>query len=186
MGVTYFKRYRMEIDLTAPLFSPPPLPPGYLLLPWHDDLLEAHAEAKYRSFCGEIDAFVFPCLGNPEGCRRLMRDIVYRANFVPQATWLVAHRPPEGERLDYCGTIQGLRSTTELGAIQNLGVTPAHRGRGLGTILLHRALTGFRAAGVRQAYLEVTAQNEGAYRLYCRLGFRTVQTLYKASEVAFV
>jgi len=33
--------------------------------------------------------------------------------------------------------------------------------------------------------LEVTAQNSGALRLYSRLGFKTVKTVYKAVELAY-
>ena len=38
-----------------------------------------------------------------------------------------------------------------------------------------RSLQGFRDSGVERVYLEVTAENQGAIRLYERLGFRTVK-----------
>ncbi len=185
MGMTYFQRYRMEIDLRGPLFTPPALPRGYRLTPWRDALLAAHAEAKYHSFCFEIDANVFPCLGDREGCHRLMREIARREGFLPMATWLLECHVEGAKQPEYCGTIQGVRDSRDFGAIQNLGITPAHRGRGLGTHLLHRALCGFQQAGLQQAYLEVTAQNLGAVRLYQRLGFSKVKTVYKAADVAF-
>ncbi len=184
MGVTYFKRYRMEIDLRRPFFEPPGLPAGYALTPWHEALLEAHAEAKYRSFCIEIDANVFPCLGEREGCQRLMREITRREGFLSSATWLLQHTNDQGE-VDHCGTVQGVRDGERYGAIQNLGIEPGHRGRGLGTALLHQSLCGFRSAGLPRAYLEVTAQNVGAVRLYQRLGFHCVKTVYKAADVAY-
>lgn len=184
MALTYFKRYRMEIDLHAGLFSRGELPGGYQFVPWHPELLDLHADCKYRSFCCEIDANVFPCLGDREGCQRLMRDIAQRGNFVEGATWLVVYQPT-GAPSEYCGTIQGI-SDGALGAVQNLGVTPNHRGQGLGSLLLFRGLQGFWEAGLRRAYLEVTAQNSGALRLYHRLGFRKVKTVYKAAEVAYV
>lgn len=195
MGVTYFKRYRMEIDLTAPLGArkgsaswewEPPLPDDYLFLAWDPALLEAHADVKHRSFCHEIDAHVFPCLANREGCHRLMWDISHRDGFIPEATWLVGYRPIGRRHIEYCGTVQGLRDRHGLGAVQNLGVTPEHRGRGIGAHLLLAALEGFRWRRISRAFLEVTAQNEGAVRLYERLGFRKTRTLYKAVEVACV
>ncbi len=185
MGITYFKRYRLEISLRDGLFDCPPLPPGYSTLSWHATLLDAHADTKYRSFCLEIDANVFPCLGDREGCRRLMMEITRRNNFVPQATWLLAYQGRGQSAPEYCGTIQGLRDGQEYGAVQNLGVVPMHRSRGLGTVLLHQSLLGFRAIGMDRAYLEVTAQNTGAIRLYMGLGFRRVKTVYKAVEVAY-
>ena len=76
MGLTYFKRFQMKLPLGR--FSPkfPVLPAGYEIVPWHPELLDEHAEAKFQSFSSEIDACVFPCLGEP---RRLpaidVRDI---------------------------------------------------------------------------------------------------------------
>lgn len=184
MGLTYFKRFRMEIDLTGRLLTAPALPQGYLVVPWDDSLVETHAETKYHSFRSEIDANVFPCLGDWSGCHRLMHEIRAKPGFLPGATWLVAHQSFD-DTLEYCGTIQGIRDYAGLGAIQNLGVTPEHRGRQLGSCLLLRALEGFQKAGVRRAFLEVTAQNDGAIRLYHRVGFVKARTVYKAVEVAY-
>src|SRR5262249_46233079 len=128
------------------------------------------------SFHDEIDAVVFPSLSTRHGCYYLMREIRRKAGFRPEATWLVACAG------GYCGTVQGVRERSGLGAIQNLGVTPAHRGRGLGTAFLLQPLGGFRRAGLGRAFLEVTAQNDGAVRLYRRLGFRCRKTIYKAVD----
>ncbi len=183
MSVTYFKRYRMELDLTDRRFGPSPLPDGYSAHPWNPDLLEPHAEAKYRSFRSEIDAEVFPCLGDLPGCLNLMDEITRKQGFLPAATWLLEYRRPTG-RWEYCGTVQGICSEGGFGGVQNLGVTPAHRGQGLGRSLISRALRGFQIAGVRMAYLEVTARNRAAIQLYTRMGFYKVRTMYKAVEVA--
>lgn len=185
MGVTYFKRYRMEIELSRIMPEVFALPKDYTLVPWRGNLVEAHAEAKYESFRNELDANVFPCLGDREGCRRLMREISQRSNFVSQSTWLLRHRSPLENTPQNIGTVQGLRDESGMGAIQNLGVTEAHRGRRLGTRLLLEALAGFRLAGLERAYLEVTAQNVGAVRLYERLGFTRVKTVFKVAQVAF-
>lgn len=185
MGLTYFKRYRMEFDLAGRKPVAAVLPAGYRFVPWDPLLLEAHAETKYQSFRGEIDANVFACLGEYDGCLRLMGEISRKEGFLSGATWLIAQdEAPPGS--GYCGTIQGICDRAGFGAIQNLGIVPEHRGRGLGTALLLRALTGFRQAGLRRAFLEVTAQNDGAIRLYRRLGFVRVRTVYKAVEVAFI
>jgi ribosomal protein S18 acetylase RimI-like enzyme len=171
--LTYFKRFRMEtvVDRFLPV---PPLPDGYYWLPWDDGLLDLHAEVKYHSFRGEMDTQVFPSLGSEAGCRDLMRAIRYRNGFVPGATWLVVG--PDGA----AGTVQGVCDCTRTGAIQNVGVVPGYRGLGLGEALVLKALHGFRAAGVGRVYLEVTALNAVAVRLYRRLGFRSKRTLYKA------
>lgn len=185
MGLTYFKRYRMEIDLLGRDFLELQMPRHYRLLAWTPDVLEEHADVKFHSFRSEIDANVFSCFTEREGCLRLMRDISRKEGFLPEATWLAQYYGAGPRKLEYCGTIQGLSDPSGVGAIQNIGVTPLHRGRGLGTRLIYRALAGFQEVGMRRAYLEVTAQNQSAIDLYHRMGFRKVRTLYKAVEVAY-
>ncbi len=172
----------MEADLVGLPF-PPPSPHGYGYLGWRPSLLSHHADVKYRSFRWEMDAQIFPCLGELEGCVKLMEEIAQRQEFVPEATWLsFCYLDEEPE---FCGTIQGLKGRYGVGSIQNVGILPEHRNRGVGYGLLLRALHGFRAAGLRRASLEVTADNVSAVRLYRRLGFRCVQTVYKSVEAAF-
>ena len=182
MELGYYKRFRMEIDLAGWHFPPAQVPPDYRLLPWDPSLLEAFAAAKYASFRCEMDANVFPCLGEMTGCRRLMHEIIRKPGFLGEATWLIAYAPPQQRRIEYVGTIQGVRDRAGLGAIQNLGIAPEHRNAGLGSLLLSQAFEGFRRAAVSRVHLEVTAQNVGAIRLYRRVGFTVVKTVFKAAE----
>ena len=184
MDLMYFKRYRMEITLAGRDLTPARAPDGYRFEPWSPTRLDAFAEAKYLSFRSEIDANVFPCLAEFDGCRRLMREIARKPGFLAGTTWLLAYSRGK-KRPEHCGTVQGIRDVNGLGAIQNLCITPEHRNAGLGTILLDYALRGFRQAGISRVYLEVTAENIGAIRLYRRLGFITVKTVYKAVETVF-
>jgi ribosomal protein S18 acetylase RimI-like enzyme len=183
VGLTYFKRFRMEADLRGRDYSGCRLPRGYRLLPWESDLIEAHAEAKFNSFRTEIDSNVFPCLGDYAGCLRLMNEIARKPGFLPEATWLLIADSDRGE--EYCGTVQGVVDQHRMGAIQNLGVVPEHRGRGLGAVLMARALTGFQRVGLSRAFLEVTSQNDAAIGLYRKLGFSKIRTVYKVIEVAY-
>ena len=185
MTVTYFKRYRMQFDLRDGLVNPAELPSDYQLVSWRGDILEAHANAKYRSFREELDANVFPCLGDAEGCLRLMKEISCRQGFIPRATWLVTYVDPDTGQKENCGTVQGIREQTDVGSIQNLGIAPGHRGKGLGTVLLANALRGFSYEGIKFVNLEVTAQNYGAVRLYQRMGFRTLRTVFKSIDVNY-
>jgi len=183
MALTYFKRYRMEIGLLGRDLRRAVVPGGYRLLPWDSTLLDAHAEVKFVSFRDEIDANLFPCFTDLAGCYRLMNEIVGKPGFLPEATWLAVFDGNDGGVVEYCGTVQGLRDRSGLGAVQNLGIVPAHRGRGLGSALLLRALRGFRQAGLTRVFLEVTAENRGAIRLYQRAGFSVVKTVFKTAEV---
>lgn len=181
MGVTYYKRFRMEIDLNRVRLGEAALPEGYEWVAWQLSLLERHALAKFESFRAEIDSDVFPCLGDPLGCRALMSDIAQRATFVPASTWLISCQIAPGQWED-CGTIQGVIQTGQWGAVQNVGVAPEHRGKGLGRALILKSLAGFQATGVPRVYLEVTARNTAAVQLYRSVGFRLARTTYKAVD----
>lgn len=185
MTVTYFHRYRMQYDLREGLFEPATMPAGYELVPWSDDLLNQHTKVKFLSFQNELDATVFPCLGDQDGCSRLMKEISSRQGFLHGATWLVRYTDPATSRRVGVGTVQGIRSQTDVGSIQNIGITPAHRGKGLGSVLVHHSLQGFADAGVRFVTLEVTSHNTGACRLYRKLGFRNLKTVFKSVEIDF-
>ncbi len=175
MAITYYKRFRMEIDLDVVL-PVPGLRAPFAWTGWDEALIEHHAEVKFLSFREEIDSHVFPCLGDRHGCLRLMREIRRKPGFLPCATWLIS------SPIGFVGTIQGVMDRGSIGAIQNVGVAPDYRGQGLGQALVRKALEGFHAAGLRRAYLEVTAENAGAVQLYRSVGFRRSKTLYKAVD----
>jgi GNAT superfamily N-acetyltransferase len=179
---TYFKRFRMQADLAA-LPGATSLPAGYRFVSWNEAVIDVHARTKFRAFRDELDAIVFPCLGDLEGCRRLMREIRRKSGFLPAATWLIAFGSTP-ESIQWCGTIQGVAEQGGIGMIQNVGVVPGHRGLGLGRNLVERAMAGFRMHGLPRVSLEVTVDNTRAVRLYQRLGFRRRRTVYKVVEAA--
>jgi [ribosomal protein S18]-alanine N-acetyltransferase len=55
--------------------------------------------------------------------------------------------------------------------INNVALRPGLRGQGLGTALMRRVFDEAQRLGAKRATLEVRASNEGARRLYERLGF---------------
>ena len=186
MTVTYFKRYKMQIDLAEIKNESVRQFEDYSFASWNRNLVDQHAEAKYFSFCDELDSHVFPCLGSADGCLKLMNEISCRKGFVPEATWLLVYQPKGASHFENCGTVQGIRSSSnESGSIQNLGISRAHRGRGLGSQLLLRSLNGFASVGVQKVSLEVTAQNEGALKLYKNVGFEIIEIVYKSADLVY-
>jgi GNAT superfamily N-acetyltransferase len=182
LNLRYHKRFQMELDLRRWRRQAVALHPDYRLVSWSPELIHEHAHAKYLSFRDELDAVVFPCLGELESCLRLMREICDRDGFVPEATWLAEYVGAGPRRIESCGTIQAIRISRIKANIQNIGVTPLHRGRGVGAALITAALVGLQQVGVTRVALEVTADNDAAVRLYRRMGFRSVKTVYKAIE----
>ena len=181
MALTYFKRFQMELDLTTWIPPSIELPHGYQFIAWSESELSEHAKVKFQSFELEIDAHVFPCLSELSGCTRLMNDICRRDQFVAEATWLIEYQADEASDVESVGTIQVLLDIQGRGTIQNIAIIPEHRQRGLGTALVHQSLVSLQQRGIRCALLEVTAQNAGALRLYKRLGFRIIKTVFKPS-----
>jgi ribosomal protein S18 acetylase RimI-like enzyme len=114
-----------------------------------------------------------------------MQEIVDRDGFVPEATWLAMYAPAGSHVMEPCGTIQAIRHQRWRANIQNIGVTPHHRGAGVGAALIVASLSGMHQVGVTRVALEVTAENDVAVRLYRRLGFRVIKTLYKAADEPF-
>ena len=61
--------------------------------------------------------------------------------------------------------------------VDSLAVDPSYRGMGVGTTLMRRAEEKARSMGKRKMSLWVIGENEGAIRLYERLGYETTKTL---------
>lgn len=182
MPATTWKRLRMQLDLRHRGGDPVRLPAGYHWVPWRSLLIDRHAQVKWRSFRDDLDGRVFRCLSQSEGCASLMREIASQKTFCAEATWLVVYQPePDWPPADV-GTIQGILRTGGVGAVQNVGVVPEHRGQGLGQCLLQQAINGFLRCGMDTAALEVTAENETAVRLYLRMGFDVREVLYRCGE----
>jgi ribosomal protein S18 acetylase RimI-like enzyme len=66
--------------------------------------------------------------------------------------------------------MQTWASGERVGDVHDIAVSPAHRGRGVGTALLARVDKELAAAGIRERRLTVLAVNRDALRLYERLG----------------
>lgn len=180
MSMTFVRRFRMEFNFDERPSPAIVLPRGYEFVPWDPMDLDRHARTKHLSFQGELDARVFPCLAQLEGCRQLMLEIATQKTFLPGATWLLTCRATPRDLVSVdCGIIQGLANSQDAGSIQNVGVIAAHRGRGLGRALVLKGLEGFRAAGLKRVYLEATAENGPAVELYRSVGFRLIRTSYR-------
>jgi ribosomal protein S18 acetylase RimI-like enzyme len=195
MEITPIKRLRMEIDLVERDCTPLPAAQHYRFLPWHNFLLDSFTTAHYLSFRDSSDLRVFPDMAQYDGCRRLMTLIANHPGFEPNATWLAISRSdltgddsrrigrngrttPSREHFLCCGMIQSMVDASGFGAIQNLGVAPEHRCRGLATRLIQYALFALSRKGLRRAYLEVSVDNVAAIRLYDGLGFIPTQINY--------
>jgi len=75
------------------------------------------------------------------------------------------------------------------GHIISIATMPAHRGKGVGTALIQRAMEEMKKSGCKEVFLEVRVTNDEAVRLYRKLGFEvtgTMQGYYKDGESAYL
>jgi ribosomal-protein-alanine N-acetyltransferase len=93
----------------------------------------------------------------------------------PEAVMYVARRAEPDARTGrlVVGYVAARVSADEL-HINNIGVRPEFRRRGVGGVLLAIALEAGAGRGARSAVLEVRAGNAAALALYGRVGFRVV------------
>ena len=88
----------------------------------------------------------------------------------PDCYYLVAFPPDAPARIDAYAGLQSPRGALE-GDIQTVAVAEDARGHGLGRTLIQTLLTEARKRGAREVFLEVRADNPGAWHVYRRLGF---------------
>ena len=92
----------------------------------------------------------------------------------PDMTVLVADR--DGEVIGYAyGGVEGYDYMSLRGpaaVLHDLVVDPAHRGQGVGRMLLDAALAALEARGAPRVVLSTAERNEPAQRLFARAGFR--------------
>jgi ribosomal protein S18 acetylase RimI-like enzyme len=92
----------------------------------------------------------------------------------PHVVILVAER--EGEVVGYVyADVEGydyMSLRGPAGVLQDIVVDPAHRGHGVGRLLLDAALAALESRGAPRVVLSTAERNETAQRLFARAGFR--------------
>jgi ribosomal protein S18 acetylase RimI-like enzyme len=92
----------------------------------------------------------------------------------PNVVVLVAEREREVVAYSYAGLeghdYMSLRGPA--GVLYDIVVDPAHRGRGIGRLLLEAVLQALDAKGAPRVVLSTAEQNVSAQRLFARAGFR--------------
>ena len=166
---TYLRRF-MALDLAA---RPPRRPPpGFGIEPWerrHDHLA---AEFIFRTYRGHIDAVINDQYASHEGAERLIDNVFELRGCgepLSPASLVAFHRSTQ--------KMAGLVALTTVrpgtAHIPQVAVAPEFQSEGLGSALLDRAFREALHRGNREVTLTVTDLNQGARRLYERLGFKT-------------
>ncbi len=75
------------------------------------------------------------------------------------------------------------------GHIISVATLAEHRAKGVGSRMVQHALEEMKKGACKEAYLEVRTSNDGAIKLYEKLGFNvanTLQSYYKDGEAAYL
>jgi ribosomal protein S18 acetylase RimI-like enzyme len=137
--------------------------------PFRRDDLTLAANIVHRSHQGTLDAALNLTYASPAHCRGFVETLVLRAGcgrFDPDASFVV--ETAEGPT----GVLLASHLSRSNGHICQVSVLPEAQGRGIGCVLMTSALASFRRQGLQTASLSVTVDNQRAYRLYERLGFK--------------
>jgi ribosomal protein S18 acetylase RimI-like enzyme len=143
--------------------------PQLTLRPFRRDDLSLAAHIVHRSHQGTLDAALNLTYASPAHCRGFVETLVLRAGcgrFDPDASFVVE------SRAGATGVLLASHLSRTNGHICQVSVLPEAQSRGLGELLMRAALGSFRRQGLQTASLSVTVDNQRAYRLYERLGFR--------------
>ncbi len=163
-------RWFLEFPFTDASALAPRERMGIRFQPWRESHFDDSAKLVAHAYRGHVDSEINDQYRSPAGARRFLSNIVEFPGcgvFFPAASY-AAFDVSTGL---LCGISLASLVAREAGHVTQLCVAPSHRNAGLGSDLLRRSLLAFAAHGCRSASLTVTAANEGALRLYERMGF---------------
>ena len=92
-------------------------------------------------------------------------------------------------RIEYGLSVMRRFGLARKGHIISIATLQEHRGKGVGTALILRAMDEMRKGGCKEVFLEVRVTNEEAVALYRKLTFHvggTMQGYYKDGESAYL
>jgi ribosomal protein S18 acetylase RimI-like enzyme len=168
--LSVYPRWFLDFRFENPAELPPLDCPGIRFEPWRESHFDDSARLVAAAYRGHIDSEINDQYRSPAGARRFLSNIVEFPGcgvFFPAASFS-AFDVSTGR---LCGLSLASRVANDAGHVTQLCVAPEQRNAGLGGDLLRQSLRAFAEHGCRSASLTVTAANEGALRLYERMGF---------------
>jgi ribosomal protein S18 acetylase RimI-like enzyme len=148
------------------------LPDDFLLVPWDQKHNHDAAELLYKTYRYHVDAAINDQYNSLVGAGRLIENIAHQqgcGEFLPGVSRVAIHR--RSHRVAGILTVTTVRHQTA--HIPQVAVARTFQGCGLGTFLIESSFEELTQQGYQEVTLTVTDANEGAVRLYERLGFAT-------------
>jgi ribosomal protein S18 acetylase RimI-like enzyme len=143
--------------------------------PWERRYDRQASSLIYHTYRDHVDAVINDQYCSTAGAARLIENIVQLrgcGQFIARASPVTLHRATR--KLAGVLALTGVRATTA--HIPQIAVAPEFQGAGLGSLMLKTAFEELQRQGFNEVSLTVTDANQGAVRLYERLGFETFHT----------
>ncbi len=146
----------------------------FLIEPWERRHDRQAAQLLYRTYRHHVDAAINDQYSSEAGAGRLVESIVHHrgcGESLPRASLVALHRPTQ--KLAGILALTAVRAATA--HIPQIAVSGEFQGTGLGTAMMDTAFEELARRGLEEVSLTVTETNDGAVRLYERLGFETLR-----------
>ncbi|HEY7856800.1 MAG TPA: GNAT family N-acetyltransferase [Terriglobales bacterium] len=179
-GFEAFRRVFLNLDLKnhSRATTPPAALAGLRIEPWGSASHEEAARVILHAYQDHVDSRINDQYRTFAGALRFMHNVAHYPGcgmFDPNASFLARSTAHGGLE----GMVLASRVKPGVMHITQICVMPEFRRRGLGRVLIERAMEQARRMGLRSATLTVTRENAGALGLYQRLGF-TERTQFDA------
>ena len=152
-----------------------PPPSDFVIKPWQRRHDREAGRLLYETYRDHVDAVINDQYRSETGTTNLVENILYYQGcgaYLPNASKVAIHRSTQ--------QLAGLLILTAVrpgsGHIPQIAVAKQFQSRCIGTTLMEAAFAELERGGFREVSLTVTHLNQGALRLYERLGFQTLRT----------
>lgn len=175
-GFRALPRYFLTYDLRAQSEEEVGEARGFQVERWQRRFFESAARTVQDSYRSSPDFHLCFDYQSLEGCSRFLRNLIDNpgcGTFQP-GTSLVAL----DEHSEICGVVVTSLISPDTGMIPQISVRRDWQGRGVGSYLMRRYFAMARRQGLKRVTLSVSAANQGAYRLYERMGFEVQKTFH--------
>jgi ribosomal protein S18 acetylase RimI-like enzyme len=152
-----------------------PLPPEIEIHRWSEADYQPAASIITSAYAGHVDSDVNDQYRTIAGSLRFLNNIVRFPGcgvFDPGASFVAVHRPTNMR----IGVLLCSRVRHDVGHITQVCTLPEYRSSGIGEYMVHCCYEDLAARHFSELSLTVTEENQRAYALYLRIGFKHVHT----------
>jgi len=151
-----------------------PLPAEIELRQWHERDYQAASGIITAAYSGHVDSEINDQYRSVSGSLRFLNNIVRFPGcgyFDADASYVAYHLPSRSD----VGIILCSRVKDDVAHITQVCMLPQFRNHGIGEHLIRASHDRLRSRHFKDVTLTVTASNQGAVKLYQRLGFEIVR-----------